>query len=94
MENDILSESEELEILRKSVNTLKECKKIQCIDGNWNYDPYMLGMANGLIFALSLFEKNVNGVEYLSTPDEWLRDKQSNSPPEYIIESESNNIGC
>lgn len=45
---------------------------IQCSDGNWNYDPYMHGMANGLICALA----TIKGEEpvYLEAPKVWLRD--------------------
>lgn len=39
----------------KSVKALKDSLKIQLSKGNWDYDPYMHGMANGLIYALSLF---------------------------------------
>ena len=29
---------------------------MQCSDESWNYDPYMHGMANGMIFDVSLFD--------------------------------------
>lgn len=43
---------------------------IQCSDGNWNYDPYMHGMANGLLLA----QATINGAEYepLNAPVKWL----------------------
>jgi len=61
------------EILMKSIETLRDLKDIQCSDGNWNYDPYMHGMANGLIVALSLFEEG--RVDFLNPPETWLKDK-------------------
>jgi hypothetical protein len=61
-----------LVILQNSVNTLREMKDVQCNDGNWNYDPYMYGMANGMIFALSLFDDKPP--EYLEAPEVWLKD--------------------
>lgn len=62
----------ELTILRKSVETLRDMKDVQCNSGNWNYDEYMHGMANGMIFALSLFDNK--RPEYLEAPDKWLKD--------------------
>lgn len=55
-----------------STRKLKECLAIQCADGNWNWDPYMHGMANGMIFALSVIEGT--SPTYLDAPDEWLCD--------------------
>ena len=70
-----MNESEELEIYRASIESLKDLLKTQCSDGNWNYDPYMHGMANGMILALSVFtdEQPV----FLDAPDEWITDKAS-----------------
>ncbi len=68
-----MTNDEKLKIYENSVEALKEAVKIQTSDGNWNYEPYMHGMANGLIFALSLFEENKEGgPEYLEAPKEWL----------------------
>ena len=67
------SELKYLVILQDSVKRLREMKDVQCSDGNWNYDPYMHGMANGMIFALSLFDNKPP--EYLQAPKEWLKDK-------------------
>ena len=41
---------------RKQNRTVARCKKIQCTDGNWDYDEYMRGMANGIILALAIME--------------------------------------
>lgn len=38
------------------LNKLKQVKLISCQDGNWDYSPYMLGLANGLILAVAIFE--------------------------------------
>lgn len=54
------------------VKALRDLVAIQCADGNWNYDPYMQGLANGLILALSLFEGG--RPEYLEAPAVWLAD--------------------
>ena len=68
-----MNDVERLAVLQSSLKVLREMKDVQCNDGNWNYDPYMQGMANGMIFALSLFEDK--SPEYLEAPDEWLKDK-------------------
>lgn len=56
-----------------TIAQLEELVKIQCSNGNWNYDPYMHGMANGMILCLAMLK----GCEpaYLEAPAEWLRGK-------------------
>jgi len=54
----------------KRISALRNITGIQCAEGNWNYDPYMHGMANGLILALAIMEEK--NPEYLSAPKEWL----------------------
>ena len=61
------------------VKVLQEMTDIQCSDGNWNYDAYMHGMANGMIFALSIFRGNQP--EYLEAPDKWLKDTPNTDKP-------------
>jgi len=80
MESDN-SGKNETEQLKKSVESLKDLKNVQCSDGNWNHDPYMHGMANGLILASSLFE--AGEIEYLDRPDTWIKDK--NIPNELTV---------
>lgn len=63
----------------KSIEALDDAVKIQCSDGNWNYDPYMHGMANGMIFALSLFKSG--NTEYLEAPAKWGEDNSDLSKP-------------
>ncbi len=55
---------------KSKIEQLKEITAMQCSDGNWNYDPYMHGMANGMIMALSMMEGKEP--EFLDAPDEWL----------------------
>jgi len=38
------------------INSLRNITDIQCTKGNYTYDDYMRGMANGLILALSIME--------------------------------------
>ncbi len=44
--------------------------KIQTTDGNWNYDPYMHGMANGLILALATLKGEEP--DYIDKPEMWI----------------------
>lgn len=60
--------------LAQKVEQVRDVLKVQSQNGNWNYDPYMQGLANGLICALSI----IDGVEpvYFSAPEKWLRDAE------------------
>ena len=58
--------------LDNSIDSLRDVTNIQRSDGNWNYDPYMHGMANGLILALSMFEGGK--LKYLEAPEQWVKD--------------------
>ena len=49
------------------IEKLRDLLAVQCTDGNWNYSPYMFGMANGIIFSLSVLTGKEP--EYLSRPD-------------------------
>lgn len=70
-------ENESLKI--NSVAQLKEITAIQCSDGNWNYNPYMHGLANGMILAIACLENKEP--EYLEAPDAWLKDVPNNDKP-------------
>lgn len=48
---------------------------IQTSDGTWNYDPYLHGMANGMIYMRSLISGE--DPKYLDAPEEWLRDRDA-----------------
>lgn len=68
-----------------SIKNLQDQIKIQSQNGNWNYDPYMHGMANGLICAYA----TIMGVEprYLDAPKKWLKNYNPKSSP---VTSKSN----
>ena len=59
---------------------LDDILKVQCMNGNWNYDPYMHGMANGLILAQSIVTEKEP--QFLNAPKQWLREhpKEGASP--------------
>ena len=71
IEDSIMTEA----MVKQAVEALRDVTNVQCSDGNWNHDPYMHGMANGLLLALSFFE--AGKVEFLEAPDEWLEDSPS-----------------
>lgn len=56
----------------KILNDLEDLLKIQCSNGNWNYDPYMMGLANGMILVKSLITKEEP--KYFNAPKRWLKD--------------------
>lgn len=68
----------------KEIEALRELVKIQTDHGNWNYDPYMHGMANGLILALATLEDKEP--KFLSAPKEWLKDRPKFEPEEATSE--------
>jgi len=62
-------------VLEDKIEELENFTDIQCNDGNWNYDPYMHGMANGMLFSLSLLKDEEP--KYLDAPDKWLSKKEA-----------------
>ena len=71
---------------------LKEMIKVQGSNGNWNYNSYMHGMLNGMVYASSIF----HGFEadFRSAPDEWLADRPK-VIPEYTdgtLDDEGNKL--
>lgn len=66
----VLNLEAEVEAVKKCVSDLVD---VQCYDGNWNYCPYMHGMANGLILAQSVILKAEP--RFLDAPDTWISDK-------------------
>ena len=59
-----------LQTIASRRNSLKKCVDIQCSDGNWNYDGYMHGMANGMLLALGIFDGK--DPRFLDAPKKWL----------------------
>ena len=51
---------------------MRELLEVQGCDGNWNFDPYMHGLYNGIEFALSILEKREPA--FRDAPDKWLAD--------------------
>ena len=60
--------------LEKAIADIKDLVAVQCTDGNWNWDAYMHGMANGLKCSLAVLTDE--DPDYLDAPDVWLKDKE------------------
>lgn len=62
-------------------NGLEKAKKvyelldIQATDGNWNYDPYMLGKYNGMELIISIIENR--DPKYKDAPSKWLKENKT-----------------
>ena len=64
--------------LDEKIESMANLVKVQCSNGNWNYDPYMHGMANGMILMLAVLDGEEP--KFLDAPKKWLR---YNTPPDY-----------
>jgi hypothetical protein len=70
------------DVLQKKIKDLEDLLKIQCSDGNWNYNEYMHGMANGMILSMNILENDYDNPytgqkcerPFLEAPDKWLKD--------------------
>ena len=65
--------------LESVTERLEDLLKIQCGHGNYDYDEYMFGMANGMILAHALMTGE--DPEYLDRPEEWLADVDTTIAP-------------
>ena len=59
--------------MREIKEAIRDILRVQCADGNWNYDSYMHGMANGMIMIGQML--GIPDLEFLEAPLEWLKDK-------------------
>ncbi|XEC97041.1 hypothetical protein AB6A23_11150 [Paenibacillus tarimensis] len=72
----IISEADDA----SSIKNIRDLLDVQGQDGNWNYDPYMLGMYNGLECASAVLE-NREPV-YRVAPEKWLSAQTLQGEPE------------
>lgn len=54
------------------IDSVRQMRDVQGIDGTWNCDPYMHGLYNGLEFAVSLLEQREP--QFRDAPEKWLSD--------------------
>lgn len=64
------------------IQDLRAVHEAQGRAGNWDHDPYMQGLYNGLELALAMFEGRAP--EFKESPEVWGKD----SPIEYILAKE------
>ena len=67
-----LTQPEQEPMVDERIKSVRHMRDVQGYDGNWNYDPYMQGLYNGLEFALSLLE--VREPQFKDAPETWLGD--------------------
>ena len=69
-------EAKDLRTYRKAIVSMDECLHVQTMPGNWDYDPYMHGMANGMIlFRSFFFDESTDTPNFLNAPSEWVSKK-------------------
>lgn len=64
--------------MRDKVQHISRITKIATSPGNWDYSPYLHGMANGLILAESILT-NAERPNYLDAPEKWGCEKEEHS---------------
>lgn len=67
-----LAQPEQEPVIDERIKSVRHMRDVQGYDGNWNYDPYMQGLYNGIEFALSLLE--VREPQFKDAPKTWLGD--------------------
>lgn len=65
--------------LAKALRDLQNIKNIQGSKGNWDYDPYMHGMFNGIELAMAIMQDREP--VFKDAPNEWLKDRPMPSTP-------------
>ena len=58
--------------LNNKIEKLQELIDIQCSAGNWDHSPYMHGMANGMLVAMSVLTGE--SPKFKDAPDMFLDD--------------------
>jgi hypothetical protein len=62
----------------KAIDSANKALDIQGADGNWNHDPYMFGMFNGMEYMLATFEDRE--VRYRNAPTKWKDPRAQDTP--------------
>ncbi len=58
--------------MKDKLQTINEMLRVQGADGNWNYDPYMQGLYNGMEMIVSILEDR--DPIFRDAPEVWLKD--------------------
>jgi hypothetical protein len=75
----------------KAVTDLQNMVNIQTSPGNWNVNPYMHGMANGLILALHTARGDEGEVAFLPAPAKWTDEKYNVAPDAPAVDQDATN---
>ena len=62
--------------MRAGIRAITNVRKVHTCPGNWDYNSYMHGMANGLILAESFF-RSCARPEFLDAPDMWGENRKA-----------------
>ena len=65
------------------IKKLKNALDIQVSNGNWNYDEYNFGMANGLILAYSIITNTE--AKFKNKPKKFKKEASSHKSKEKVI---------
>jgi len=71
-EADDTSFVDEVDVMDKQIADLEKLVETACSHGNYDYDEYTYGMANGMILALAVMKDEEP--QYLDRPERWLWD--------------------
>lgn len=71
------------EPVKPDTTKLNEMLKVQGSDGNWNHDPYMHGMYNGMEYMLSMIEER--DPTFREAPKKWLDAKYNDQTTPYYL---------
>lgn len=63
----------EIDKLRRSIKDIDSMVNIQCSEGNWNYNEYMFGLANGLLMASHVMH-DCHDEPLLNRPEKFLHE--------------------
>jgi len=75
-----------MELTAKQLEDLKTVYDIQSNKGNWDYDPYMHGLFNGMEMMISIIENREP--KFRKAPKKWLADipmPENNSAEQGIL---------
>jgi len=77
--------------VEKKIEKLQEMIDVQGAKGNWDYDPYMHGMLNGMLFSQSV----MTGEDpvFRDAPSEWLCSNKDDDANETNGDNATNNGG-
>lgn len=71
---------------KSKIQQARDVISIQGDDGNWNYDPYMQGMYNGMELVLAIWEGREPN--FKSAPDRWLSEISGTPNPDTVGKEE------